>query len=277
MRRNMCRRFILFIFLFFVSLKATANLIDDFKAWEDKVFYNQDTNYVKVIPREFSVKMTSSSWMDFYQVNQNRRPLLRMRSDLISGVAASVGYGIFSLSYSVGVNRYFSNKDYDCRRFDFNMCWNKISMEFGYARNESDRTIFSYGDDDSDESIPYSGLRVNMYKARILYFFNNKRYSNDAIYSDFYRLRQVHSVGSFIAGVSYAYHDMKLDLSRLPLYIELPDETSHYEYYDYCVNVGYGYNLVFAKGWLLNFTIIPELGCKVNDSYEREYQFAINN
>lgn len=34
----MCRRFILFIFLFFVSLKATANLIDDFKAWEDKVF-----------------------------------------------------------------------------------------------------------------------------------------------------------------------------------------------------------------------------------------------
>ena len=45
----MCRRFILFIFLFFVSLKATANLIDDFKAWEDKVFYNQDTNYVKVI------------------------------------------------------------------------------------------------------------------------------------------------------------------------------------------------------------------------------------
>ncbi|MFA6780445.1 MAG: DUF4421 family protein, partial [Paludibacteraceae bacterium] len=41
--------------------------------------------------------------------------------------------------------------------------------------------------------------------------------------------------------------------------------------------VGYGYNLVFAKGWLLNFTIIPELGCKVNDSYEREYQFAINN
>ena len=117
----MCRRFILFIFLFFVSLKATANLIDDFKAWEDKVFYNQDTNYVKVIPREFSVKMTSSSWMDFYQVNQNRRPLLRMRSDLISGVAASVGYGIFSLSYSVGVNRYFSNKDYDCRRFDFNV------------------------------------------------------------------------------------------------------------------------------------------------------------
>ncbi|HPH63569.1 MAG TPA: DUF4421 family protein [Paludibacteraceae bacterium] len=276
----MCLRIKLVILLFLFALSANAGAGDIIKRitdWTDKVFYDQDTNYVKLIPREISVKLTNTNWLDFYNVNSDQYSSLQMRSDVVSGLSLSVGYSIFSLSYSVGLNSYFSDKVYDCSRFDFNMCWNKFSIEFGTYRNESQRNLFSYDNDAFDDEVVCSGLKMKMYKGRFLYYFNNKRYSNDASYSDFYRLQQIRSTGSFIAGASYSYHDMSLDAHLLYPYIVVPQITSDFKYSDYALNVGYGYNFVFAKRWLLNLTDVPEVGYKYVINPDKGSHVAINN
>lgn len=69
-----------------------------------------------------------------------------------------------------------------------------------------------------------------------------------------------------MAGFSYSQHNISFDYEKLPgeVRVQLHDALlfKKVKYSDYSINVGYGYNWVFAKNWVSNLSLLPAIAYK---------------
>lgn len=116
------------------------------------------------------------------------------------------------------------------------------------------------------------------------YFFNHKRYSQGAAYN--FAKIQLRPAGSFMIGFTFSNQDISLDFNQLPKELlpfmnNAPLLNGKFHYNQYCMMLGYGYNLPFGykNKFLFNVTVIPTLGVAHNfeDSFEgKRNMFSMN-
>lgn len=203
-----------------------------------------------------------------------------MQSELYYNAGFILGYKFLLLGYSVNLNETFSGEKVKSQELDLHVNCSCLSIDVYYTDNQGATSITEFKGikNIKNKSISFDGLTMKTLDGDINYYFNNKEYANSAAYSRGYFKKQKKSAGSFIAGLSYARHRIYFDFTDLPedtvfSSLKVLDDKSIL-YNSYCLNIGYGYNLVFSKKWLANLTIIPSAGI---NSYKKKMSEDIPN
>ena len=239
--------------------------------WGDKFFNTYDTTYVQGTGTKFNVKITADSWLDYYRFvlpgegegYQNRY------ADLISRPSTSIGvhltYLAVSVGYDINISSFIHGVKEARQRYQFGFNCALFSAE-AYKETSNVGTKITRWGNLKHLSIPYNGMHSSSWGIDAYYFFNNKRYSEAAAFN--YSRIQRQSQGSFYAGLSVYSQSYDFDFSHLDSYIRdrIPEEWEENHFItktqNYGFRVGYGYNWVFAKHWVLGASISPTIGIK---------------
>lgn len=258
----------------------------DFYNWGDRTFNSYDTAYVVGTGKRWKLMVKNDNWIDFYNLKLPESIHIGMVSDIAPNLSASISYMALSFSYMLNLDYLFGGEPVKHRRFDLNFSCSLIAFDVYYSKNLGNTNITQLGDtyrnyNFFNSDYHFTGLTLESFGVDMYYFFNNKKYSQGAAYS--YSKYQKRSAGSFISGLTFSRQNVKMNFNTLPDEIieELPADKRkyHVHYRDYCFMLGYGYNWVFRKNWLLNFTLIPCVGFNrsLNDTEERKKEMFSYN
>ena len=150
------------------------------------------------------------------------------------------------------------------QEFDISIYSNRIGIDLFYRRTGSDyklRDAFLGKHIDSKplENLSFDGIKAGITGLNVYYIFNHGRFSYPAAFSQ--STIQKISCGSWMAGIGYTKHTLKMDYAQLQ---QLIDNKLGYnivqldsglmfnnvKYHDFNISGGYGYNWVFKKNWL---------------------------
>ena len=228
--------------------------------WGDKAFNSYDSAYVKSTGKNWKLILKSNNWLDSY---------------IGTPYAVSLGYSV-SISNLIHGGK-ISNK------VDFSFICARFTADAYYWENQNDINV-TYVDkslDNKRHEYRQSGISRKAMGLTAYYFFNNRRYAQAAAYC--FSKYQKRSAGSFLAGISLQHFDVMFDPEKMPQeshdYIPVDTELPRILYNDYCVLVGYGYNWVLGRKWLLNFTLTPYLGYRYNikpQPGDKQSDFSLN-
>lgn len=112
----------------------------------------------------------------------------------------------------------------------------------------------------------FKGAETYTSSINLYYVFNHQRFSYPAAFAQ--STVQKKSCGSWMLGLRYDKQKIKFEHTRLPSPLlssathPLIDEMkiNNIEYLNYSVSVGYAYNWVFARNFLLSASVSPSLG-----------------
>ena len=247
--------------------------------WGNKTFNTYDTDYVVGTGKNWKLQLKNDNWLDFYQMRFPEGVNIGMSSDVATNVGGSISFMAVSLGYMVNLDNLIGDEPMKHKRLDFNFSCALIALDAYYSKNTGNTNITKLGDYTNfnvfNSDYKFSGLSLKSYGFDLYYFFNNRKYSQGAAYS--YSKYQKKSAGSIISGITMSHQNVMIDFNRLPENIisQLPNEKLDYHIYynDFCLMLGYGYNWVFKKNWLLNATLIPCLGFNHSlSSSEHDYR-----
>ncbi len=259
----------------------------DLYNWGDRTFNSYDTAYVVGTGKRWKLIVKNDNWVDFYDLKLPKSIRVGMASDIAPNLSASISYMALSFSYMMNMDYLFGGEPATHRKFDLNFSCSLIAFDAYYSKNTGNTNITKLGKSYHNYNIfnseyKFSGLTLESAGIDLYYFGNNRKYSQGAAYS--YSKYQKRSAGSFIGGVTISRQNVKFDFNALPVAIidMLPSDKRNYHVYyrDFCFMLGYGYNWVFKKNWLLNVTAIPCLGFNrsINDTEneKRKDMFSYN-
>ena len=234
--------------------------------WCDRTFCTFDTAYVVGTGKNWKLQIKNDNWMDFYHLKQPGGLKMNMASDVAPIIGVSIAFMAVSVGYSVNLDKLISGEPVTHKRLEFGLNSALVAFDAYYTKNRGNTNIHKLNDYSNynlfKTEYNFSGMSVDSYGIDLYYFFNNKKYSQAAAYS--YSKYQKRSAGSMIGGVTLSRQDVNMDFSALPENIlkKIPEDRRKYHvcYNDYCVMLGYGYNCVLGKNWLLNTTVIPCFG-----------------
>ena len=148
-----------------------------------------------------------------------------------------------------------------------NLYSSKFGVDLYYRKTGSDFKIRSSSGFDLNtpiKNLNFNGLQSKIKGLNAYWIFNYKKFSYPAAYSQSTNQRK--SAGSLMAGFSYSQHNISFDYEKLPgeVRVQLHDALlfKKVKYSDYSINVGYGYNWVFAKNWVSNLSLLPAIAYK---------------
>jgi len=227
---------------------------------------------------DFVTVIKSINWIDNYRIKVGDNEY-NLRSDLSYDLGLGVGYKGLFVGYSINTKKIFGNTDSKNSELNINLVNNIFSAEFCYLTNIGHSNIINFKNDSIDLEInhPFSGINTKIINLDFYYFFNHKKYSNSAAYSGGHVYSQKKRAGSLIAGISLTRNDFTFDFSQLlddEQYAGLSiDDVQHVVYDSYCIGLGYGYNYVFKKNWLVNLTFVSSVGVKTVTSDENQNNY----
>lgn len=256
----------------------------DIYRWGDKFFNSYDPDYVKGSGYRFNVKAVSDSWLDDYQFELDDKKRLSMHSRPSTSVGAYLTYMAVSVGYDVNFKKSFRGPDNARRRFTFGFDCSRLSVQYHSVSNREGANIsrfttpkYTYRLD-----IPFHGIDNNIKTLECYYFFNHKKYSQPAAFG--YSKIQLRSSGSFYAGFYYSSQKLDFDFRSLPFELKLAIPQAWERRYlvkskVYCARLGYAYNWVFARHWLLGVSESPIVGIRNGsiNSVEKKNSFALMN
>ena len=244
----------------------------DVYRWGDKFFNTYDSTYVVGTGTKFNVKFTTDSWLDYYHFvlpDIDNTSIEDRSINLISRPSTSVGvhltYLAVSVGYDINLTSLFKGIKEARQRYQFGFNCALFGAEAYKESNDVGTKMTRFGDM-HHLNIPFHGMHSESWGIDAYYFLNNKRYSQAAAFS-FSKL-QIQSQGSFYVGLSVYSQKYDFDFSGLEKYLldKLPPEWINYHFstntQNYGIRIGYGYNWVFAKNWLLGASISPTIGIK---------------
>ncbi|MCQ2095951.1 MAG: DUF4421 domain-containing protein [Bacteroidaceae bacterium] len=245
------------------KLKSLISLIDELLSNRKMT---TDTMYVArpVLPWTIKMKGQVNAY-DMEQYGTSESDYYYKNKPNVA-VGASANYKGLSVSFTVSMSKMFGENeneefaiDYYNNRFGIDVCW------------------FSHKGFDASKNYYHSGYRmddaaVDGFSGSAYYVFNNKRFSYPAAFTRSWIQKK--SAGSVIAGVSY--HNSIFDTGfgesdvldeiksiEARLNPEYMNETGTIEYFDrlglryVALGVGYAYNFVPNRHWLLHGSILP--------------------
>lgn len=238
--------------------------------WGDGFFNGYDKRYVEGAGYKFNVKFRSDNWIDYYNFDLPDNYRMRMLSDPSTSIGAYLTYMAVSVGYDRNISRLFGNNDKAREQFSFGFSCSLFSCNLNYIDNRQSTTINKFGPRGHTEplDLKFDGVHSKTFSVDIYYFFNHKKYSQAAAFN-FSRIQRK-SQGSWFAGFNYFKNTYSFDFNSLPDNIKdaMPPSWADYNYLywaknkNYNLKVGYGYNWVFARNWLLAISESPTFGVK---------------
>ncbi len=233
--------------------------------WGDKAFNSYDTAYVVGTGKNWKLMLKSMNWVDNYTGEPMPNSHIFIRSNLTSNIGLQLSFMAVSVGFTMGVTDLIHGKG-KSKKLDFSFTCARFAAEAYYMENVGATTMDYRHKTDAEKYKgtihDFNGLKRMSYGMSAYYFFNNRRYAQAAAYC--FSKYQKRSAGSLIAGINLQHRDMRFDADEFPAIVrdQLPEgvEMPRFLYNDYCVMVGYGYNWVMSKSWLLNITMAPYLG-----------------
>ena len=253
--------------------------------WGDKFFNSYDSAYVVGTGYKFNVKIKSETWSDIYNFNLPNDMDMMMVSDPSTTIGAYITYLAVSAGYDINVSKLVTGAGRSRSRFNFGFNCSLLAVEWNYVSNDVGTTIKRIGENGKHAStdIAFNGINNSQWSLDSYYFFNHKRYSQAAAFN--FSKVQERSHGSFYAGLSISTQKYDFDFSGLPdkLMHYLPETWANNTYKvstnNYAIRIGYGYNWVFARHWLLGVSEAPIIGLRrgsINSEFDRN-SFALSN
>ena len=260
----------------------------DVYRWGDRTFNSYDTAYVEGTGYKFNLKVKTDTWTDDYRFALPDKYRMNMQSDWCTSTGLWLSYLAVSVGYDVNVSKFFGGSDRARKRFNFKFNCALFGADFYWISNDVGTKIKEFGTRGEMEklNLPFTGINTVVFGVDTYYVLNNKKYSRAAAFN--YSKIQKKSQGSFFFGFSYWNQKYDFDFSKLPsdMREDLPQSWADagYKYsasnHNYSLCVGYGYNWVFARHWLLGVRDSPVMGIKhgyINDPGKISNSFSLYN
>ena len=233
--------------------------------WGDKAFNSYDTAYVVGTGKNWKFMFKSNNWSDTYTGEPMDDVNFDMRSKLTANMGFQLSFMAVSVGYTVGITNLINHEKVSTK-LDFSFTCARFAADAYYMENRGTTTAWfkwkENGEKHKYKFNEFGGLHRKAYGLSVYYFFNNYRYAQAAAYC--FSKYQKRNAGSLIAGICLQHRDMGIELDELPPAVQeqIPpgEEMPRFLYNDYCVLLGYGYNWVLGRKWLLNLTITPYVG-----------------
>lgn len=253
--------------------------------WGDRTFNSYNPNYVTGTGHKFNVKFRTDSWIDYYSFYLSNDTRIKMVSNPSTSMGLALSYLAVTVGYDVNISKLFHEKENVRKKFDFSFCCSKFAVDLYYSSNDAGTKITRFGPkkDSRHLDIQFKGIDNKSYGIDAYYFINNKKYSQAAAFN--FSKIQKKSAGTFYGGLSISLQDVHFDFNELSddLKTFLPEDWPSYNYYlksnNYTFVLGYGYNWVMAKRWLMGVSVAPAIGFRygyINDSSDSRYGFLLN-
>lgn len=240
--------------------------------WGNTFFNGYDTTYVQGTGYKFCAKLTTDSWTDGYSFQLPEDKSMFMVSEPSTSVGLYLSYLALSVGYDINISKLITGLDRSRQRFRFGFNCMLFSAEAYLIRNDIGTTIKRFGDNSNPirPDYTFNGIDNTSCGIDAYYFFNHKKYSEAAAFN-FSRI-QKRSQGSFYTGFSIYAQRLDFRFNELPPSYrdELPETWApDYNYRvktnNYALRIGYGYNWVFRRDWVLGISESPIIG--VRDGY----------
>lgn len=251
--------------------------------WGDKFFNSYDSTYVVGTGKKFNVRLKSESWLDYYMFDLSNGSKIRMVSNPSTSLGASLTYLAVSAGYDVNISNWFNEKEDVRKKLNFGFNCALFAADFSYSNNDVSTKIKKFGPkkENNNLNLLFQGINAESYNLDVYYFFNHKRYSQGASFN--FSKFQRRSAGSMIAGVAISLQNVDFDFETLPSELKkyLPDNWPSYHYKlksnNYTVMVGYGYNWVLGRHWLIAGTIAPAFGFRYGfENYPEKSRYGFS-
>ena len=266
-----------------------ARLVDSFS--------EVDTNYVEPQHYNWSLMLQSAYDFEFYHLrtsNENLKQSITFAPEPVIKIGPYFGWRWIFLGYNFDLR----SLQFGGGRFLSEIAGSIYSSRFGidvyYRRTSDDYKIreVNLGDGIDTGKLkgqPFNGMKVSITGANLYYIFNHRRFSYPAAFSQ--STCQKISCGSWMAGIGYLNNTIEFDHHKLEQQIidTYPNEKveldsgfmfNKVKYFDIDASVGYAYNWVFARNWLLTASLsmaVAYKGASGETAYREESGFNFKN
>lgn len=238
-----------------------------------------DTTYVE--PQHYNwAFMIQTTWQyDYYKFHGAGGQTFALAPDIRTKIGPFFGWRWLFLGYTFDINHVAIGSS-GKMEIDLSLYSQQIGLDLYYKHTGSDYKIsnvdLGHGiDTRALNDVPFDGVKAEMKGAHIYYIFNNHRFSYPAAFAQ--STVQKRSSGSLLAGVGFTSNSLTLDHDKLQQIVDqrLGPQTvkvdsslrfNEVKYYDIMASVGYAYNWVFAKRWLLAGSASAALAFKHSSS-----------
>ena len=240
-----------------------ARLIDSFS--------EVDTNYVEPQHYNWSLMLQGAYDFEFYRLrtsNESLQQSITFAPEPILKIGPYFGWRWVFLGYNFDLRNLSFGSGKFLSEIDGSIYSSRFGIDVYFRRTSNDYKIrhATLGQADTRllEGQPFSGMTVKVTGANFYYIFNHKRFSYPAAFSQ--STCQKISCGSWMAGIGYLSNTIDFDHRLLERQIEntYPGQDvkldsglmfNRVKYFDIDANVGYAYNWVFARNWLLTASL----------------------
>lgn len=234
---------------FFIGqLNLAKHVIDFFLDKRDAANATKlDSNYIGYYPEKLMFSggiYNSGGWMKVGTDDGT----FNLNSDVSDYLNLRACYRGLSISFGMNPFNMFGNDDTE---FDISFYGDKLVFDFVYQNSET--MSGTIGDDDDDsETIELNKGFINRRTITLgaMYVFNSRRFSYAAAFDQ--TCLQKRSCGSVLLGANYLYNRIRVNFEELGnIYMKSKMLG---------LGIGYGYNFVMPKQWLLSISGLAEVG-----------------
>ena len=234
--------------------------------WGDKAFNSYDTTYVKSTGMNWKVIFKNNNWLDYFSCTPFDKMKFKFSNTAPSTtLGAYISFMAVSVGYAIDLDKLLG-KQISSRRFEFSFTCARFFAEYYrvISTGAMNLTIKDYYDNEKYRFKDFTGLKRRSWGINAYYFFNNRKYAQAAAYC--FSKIQRRSAGSFLAGINISHQNFSTEPDKIKEEFKIEGETdlkeTFFNYTDYCLSGGYGYNWVLGKHWLLNGTALTYTGLK---------------
>lgn len=248
------------------SISKFVSFIKRASSWLGETFDSYDEDYIYDSGKKWKATVKSDNWFDAYSMNFKHQLPIYIISDLYCNATFSISFMGIGASYSLDLSNIIGGRPALHKKMNIGFTCQRLEASAYYAENTGGSIIRRFGDyrEGGETYKHFPGITFRSYGADAYYFFNNRRYCQGAVYS--FSKIQTRSAGSFMLGFSLSNQNINLNFKELPEelkpYYKLEDHDYVFNYNDYCISGGYGFNCVFGKGFIWNVTALPSFGLK---------------
>lgn len=251
-----------------------------------------DTNYVEPQHYNWAFMIQNTYNYDVYRLASSYGQEIILSPDVMFRIGPYFGWRWIFLGTTVELKNLGVESNSLKKEFTLSLYSAQIGVDLYYRRTGNDYKIrkANFGDEAANQKlhdVPFDGLNVGITGLNVYYIFNHNRFSYPAAFAQ--STCQKISCGSWMAGIGYTHHNLKFDHERLKdviernTYRQIEIDSSlmfnSLKYNDLNFSVGYGYNWVFAKNWLLGASLSVALAYKWSsgDTDEPADDFSFKN
>lgn len=226
-----------------------------------------DTTYIEPQKYNMTAMAQTTMTLDRYTLSAGNDYSVTVAQSTRTKVGPYLGWRWLFLGYTFDITVLdILNGNTD---INFNAYSSAIGINLLYRRldNYKIKSAVIDGKDytNSVKNVFLPGTKVDVEGINLYYVLNNKRYSHQAAYSQ--TNRQLRSAGSLIVGTGYNHNKINADWKEITrtisqktgLDVQFPEGTkieNNIDYRSVSGSIGYGYNWVFSRNWLVGAQFI---------------------